>query len=148
MLLKIKVISYHLYFTILVFIITLCFFKKLVDRKNDKVNFDIIPKTIEEYISEPYGCIRFRDSYRFLSSSLDSTVKTSVDNSHKTLNDLKEKIVDSDEILKFVFEIKILFKEDRYENDCIKDLKEDYPEEIIKLEEVLLNYMVKTILNF
>ena len=31
------------------------FFKKLVDKKNDKVNFDIIPKTYEEYISMNYG---------------------------------------------------------------------------------------------
>ena len=56
------------------------FFKKLVDKKNDKVNFDIIPKTNEEYISVTYGCIRFIDSYRFLSSGLDSLVKTVVDN--------------------------------------------------------------------
>ena len=26
------------------------FFKKMIDKKNDKVKFDIIPKTIEEYI--------------------------------------------------------------------------------------------------
>ena len=51
------------------------FFKKLVDRKKDKVDFDIIPKTNEEYISVTYGCIRFIDSYRFLSSGLDSLVK-------------------------------------------------------------------------
>ena len=51
------------------------FFKKLVDKKNDKVNFDIIPKTNEKYISVTYGCIRFIDSYRFLSSGLDSLVK-------------------------------------------------------------------------
>ena len=51
------------------------FFKKLVDKKNDKVKFDIIPKTNEEYISVTYGCIRFIDSYRFLSSSLDSLVE-------------------------------------------------------------------------
>ena len=56
------------------------FFKKLVDKKNDKVKFDIIPKTNEEYISVTYGCIRFIDSYRFLSSGLDSSVKTLVDN--------------------------------------------------------------------
>ena len=31
----------------------------------------IIPKTNEEYISVTYGCIRFIDSYRFLSMSLD-----------------------------------------------------------------------------
>ena len=52
------------------------FFKKLVDKKKDKVDFDIIPNTNEEYISVTYGCIRFIDSYRFLSSGLDSLVKT------------------------------------------------------------------------
>ena len=51
------------------------FFKKLVDKKIDKVKFDIIPKTNEEYISVTYGFIRFIDSYRFLSSGLDSLVK-------------------------------------------------------------------------
>ena len=51
------------------------FFKKLVDKKSDKVKFDIIPKTNEEYISVTYGCIRFIDSYRFLSMSLDGLVK-------------------------------------------------------------------------
>ena len=51
------------------------FFKKLVDKKKDKVDFDNIPKTNEEYISVTYGCIRFIDSYRFLSSGLDSLVK-------------------------------------------------------------------------
>ena len=50
------------------------FFKKLVHRKKDKVKFDIIPKANEEYISVTYGCIRFIDSYRFQSSSLDSLV--------------------------------------------------------------------------
>ena len=81
------------------------FFKKLVDRKIDTVKFDIIPKTNEEYISVTYGCIRFIDSYRFQSSSLDSLVKTLVDNSNKTLKDLKEEIVDNDEILNIVNEI-------------------------------------------
>ena len=51
------------------------FFKKLVDKKKDKIDFDIIPKTNEEYISVTYGCIRFIDSYRFLPSNLDSLVK-------------------------------------------------------------------------
>ena len=58
------------------------FFKKLVDKSNDKVKFDIIPKTSKEYISVTNGCIRFIDSYRFLSSSLDSLVKTLAYNSH------------------------------------------------------------------
>ena len=61
------------------------FFKKLVDRKNDKVKFDIIPKTNEEYISVTYGCIRFIDSYRFLSSGLDSLVKNLDEDDFKIL---------------------------------------------------------------
>ena len=67
------------------------FFKKLVNKQNDKVKFDISPKTNEEYISVTYGCIRFIDSYRFQSNSLDSLVKTVVDNSNQTLKDLKKK---------------------------------------------------------
>ena len=51
------------------------FFKRLVDLKKDKVKFEIIPKTNEEYITVKYGCIRFIDSYRFLSESLDKLVK-------------------------------------------------------------------------
>ena len=67
------------------------FFKTLVDRKKDKVDFKIIPKTDEKYISVKYGCIKFIDTYRFLSSSLDKLVKTLVDNSHKTLKNLKKR---------------------------------------------------------
>ena len=57
----------------------------MVDKKNDKVDFDIIPKTNEEYISVTYGCIRFVDSYRFLSSGLDSLVKNLVEDDFKIL---------------------------------------------------------------
>ena len=84
---------------------------------------DIFPKTNEEYISVTYGCIRFIDSYRFLSSNLDSIVKTLVDNIHKTLKDLKEEIDDNNEILNIVNEIKLLVKEDKYKNISFKDLK-------------------------
>ena len=110
------------------------FFKKLVDKKKDKVDFEIIPKTNEEYISVTYGCIRFIDSYRFLSSGLDSLVKTLVDNSNKTLKDLKEEIVDNDEILNIVTDI------GEY-NRTIKELKKDYSDKINELEEALLDYM-------
>ena len=94
------------------------FFKKLVDKKNDKVKFDIIPETNEEYKAVTYGCIRFIGSYRFFSSSLDSLVRTLVDNNHKTLKDLKEEIVDNDGILDIVNEI-------IEEVKTIKDLKND-----------------------
>ena len=110
------------------------FFKKLVDMKKDQVDFEIIPKTNEEYISVTYGCIRFIDSYRFLSSGLDSLVKTLVDNSNKTLGDLKKEIIDNDEILNIINEI---LEDDKN----IKDLKKYYPNENKNLEEALLNYM-------
>ena len=57
-----------------------------------------------------YGCIRIIDSYRFLSSSLDSLVKRLIENSHGTLKNLKTEIVDNDEIFKIVNEIE---EEDR-----------------------------------
>ena len=110
------------------------FSKKLVDKKKDKVDFDIIPKTNEKYISVTYGCIRFIDSFRFLSSGLDSLVKTIVDNSNKTLENLKKEIVDNDEILDIIDEI---VEEDK----TIKDLKKDYPDKIKILEVALLDYM-------
>ena len=74
----------------------------MVDKKKDKIDFEIILETNEEYISVTYGCIRFIDSGRFLSSGLDSLVKSLVDNNHKTLKNLKEEIVDNDEILNTV----------------------------------------------
>ena len=50
------------------------FFKRLVDLKK-KVKFKINLKTNGEYKSVSYGCIRFVDSYRFLSISSDKLVK-------------------------------------------------------------------------
>ena len=76
----------------------------MVDKMNDQLKLDGIPKTNEKYISVTYGCIRFIDSSRLLSNSWDSLVKTLVDNSHKTLNDLEEEIVYNDEILNNVHE--------------------------------------------
>ena len=61
------------------------FFKTLVNLKNDKIKFEIIPKTNEEYISVTYGCIRFIDSYRFPSSGLGSLVKNSNEDDFKIL---------------------------------------------------------------
>ena len=47
----------------------------MVDLEKVKVEFKIIPKTNEDYIAVKYGCIRFVDSYGFLSESLDKLVK-------------------------------------------------------------------------
>ena len=100
-----------------------------------------MPKTDEKYIRVTHGSIRFIDKYQFLSSSLDKLVKTLVNNSQRTLKTLKKGIDDKDEILNFVTEIKILFKEDRYNKDCINVSKKDYLDKIGKLEETLLNYI-------
>ena len=48
------------------------FFERILDLKNDRVKLKIFPKTNEKYISVTYGCIRFVDSYSFLSESLDN----------------------------------------------------------------------------
>ena len=47
------------------------FLKRLVDLKKDKIKLKVVPKNNEEYISATFGCIRFIDSYRFLSESFD-----------------------------------------------------------------------------
>ena len=56
------------------------------------------------------------------------------------MNDFGEELVDNDEILNILKEIKIFFKEDK-QNDSIQDLKKDYPDNIKELEDALLNYM-------
>ena len=117
------------------------FFERLVNKEKHKVDFEIIPKTNEEYISVTYGCIRFIDSYRFLSSGLDSLVKTLVDNGHKTLENFWEEIFDNDKILNIINEIKGLITENKYKNDSVKDLKRDFPDKIKELEEALLDYI-------
>ena len=61
------------------------FFKKLVDLKKDKVKFKILPKTNEENIAVRYGCIKFIDSYRFLSESSDKLVKNLNEDDFKIL---------------------------------------------------------------
>ena len=119
----------------------ICLFKKLVDKKNDKLNFKYIHKTDEKYNSVRYECISFRDSYRFSSSSLNLLVETLVDNSHKTLKELEEEIVDDDEMINIVNQTKILIKEDGYNKDSTKKLTKDFPDIVEKLEEALHNYM-------
>ena len=61
------------------------FSKNLVDMKNDKVKFDIIRNTNEQYISVTYGCIRFIDSYRFSSMRSDPFFKNLNEDDFKIL---------------------------------------------------------------
>ena len=60
-------------------------FKKLVDKNNNKVRFEYFPKTNEEHNSVTFVCIRFIDSFRFLSDSLDKLVKNLDENGFKIL---------------------------------------------------------------
>ena len=110
------------------------FFKKLVDKKNDKMKIDILPKGNEDHISVINGCIRFIDSYRLLSISLHSLVKTLVDNGHKTLKLLEKKILDNGEAIYNVNGVKIIIEEDKLKNDSIKYLKQCHLEAIEKLD--------------
>ena len=66
------------------------FIERLVDMKNDKIDFKILPKTNEKYISIRYGCKKLMESFWFLLSSLDKFFNTLVNNSHKTLRNLKK----------------------------------------------------------
>ena len=57
----------------------LIFEELLTEAYNQNYNPTIVPKSLENYVSVQVGCLRFLDSYRFLSSSLDKLVK-SLDN--------------------------------------------------------------------
>ena len=115
------------------------FFKTLVDRKKDNVEFEIIPKTDEKYISVKYGCIKFIDTYRFLSSSLDKLVQTLVDNSHKTLKNLKKEFIGDDKILNIINDVENLIDKTK-RNQSISTLKKKYPDKVNEIEEALLTY--------
>ena len=79
----------------------------------------------------------FIESFRFLSSSLDSSVKLLADNNHESLKNLKKEIVSEDNILNFGNEIETLVSEDR----IFEDIKNDFPDAIEKLEQALDNYI-------
>ena len=54
----------------------LIFEELLTEAYNQNYNPTIIPKSLENYVSVQVACLRFLDSYRFLSSSLDKLVKS------------------------------------------------------------------------
>ena len=111
------------------------FFKKLVKKKN-KVKFEIIPKTNEEYISVRYGCIRFIDSYRFLSESLDKLVKNLDEDDFKILKKefpdkwqyLNKKLAYPYEYFNSINDYKKPVN-DLKKEDFFSKLKNDYPDD-------------------
>ena len=124
------------------------FFKRLVDLEKHKVNFKIIPKTNEEYIAVKYGCIRFIDSYRFLSESLDKLVKNLNEDDFKILKKelpdkwqyLNKKLAYPYELFNSIDDYKKpvhnLKKEDffsKLKNKCPDDEEIERTREIIKL---------------
>ena len=54
----------------------LIFEELLTEAYNQNYNPTIIPKSLKNYVSVQVGCLRFLDSYRFLSSSLDKLVRS------------------------------------------------------------------------
>ena len=74
------------------------------------------------------GCIRFIDSYRFFSSSLDGIVKTLAENKHKTLKD-KIKTVGDHIKSNIVLEAEAVTSKERYNIDNNDDLKKEFPDE-------------------
>ena len=128
------------------------FFKRLVDLKKDKVKFKIIPKTNEEYIAVKYGCIRFIDSYRFLSESLDKLVKNLDEDDFKIL---KKEFPDKWQFLnkKLAYPYQYFNSIDDYKKsvdnlkkeDFFSKIKNDYPDddEIERTKEIIKLFNIK-----
>ena len=128
------------------------FFKRLVDLKKDKVKFKIIPKTNEEYIAVKYGCIRFIDSYRFLSESLDKLVKNLDEDDFKILKkEFPEKWHYLNKKLAYPYEFfnsTVDYKkpvDNLTREDFFSKLKNDYPdeEEIERTREIIKPFNIK-----
>ena len=127
-------------------------FKRLVDLKKEKVKFEIIPKTNEEYISVKYGCIRFIDCYRFLSETLDKLVKNLDEDDFKIL---KKESPDKWQYLnkKLAYPYEYFNSIDDYKKpvdklekeDFFSKLKNDYPdnEEIERTKEIIKLFNIK-----
>ena len=127
-------------------------FKRLVDLKKDNVKFKLIPKTNEEYIAVKYGCIRFIDSYRFLSESLDKLVKNLDEDDFKIL---KKEFPDKWQYLnkKLAYPYQYFNSIDDYKKpvdnlkkeDFFNKLKNEYPddEEIERTKEIIKLFNIK-----
>ena len=128
------------------------FFKKIVDEKYDEVKFKIIPKTNEEYIAVKYGCIRFIDSYRFFSESLDKLVKNLDDDDFKNLKkEFPDKWLYLNKKLAYPYQYFNSINDykkpvnDLKKEDFFGKLKNDYPddEEIERTKEIIKLFNIK-----
>ena len=129
------------------------FFKRLVDLKKDKVKFKSIAKTNEEFIVVNHGCVRFIDSYRFLSESLDKLVKNLDEDGFKIL---KKEFPDKWQYLneKLAYPCEYLYSIKDYQKpvdnlkkeDFLSKLKNDYPddEEIERTKQIIKLYNKKS----
>ena len=52
------------------------FFNELINSKVEKKNLSVIPRNSEEYMSVIYGCIKFLDSMRFQTDSLEKLTES------------------------------------------------------------------------
>ena len=128
------------------------FFKSLVDLKKDKVKFEIIPKTNEEYIVVKYGCIRFIDSYRFFSESLDTLVKNLVEAEFKILKkEFPDKWQYLNKNLAYPYDYFNSIEDyqkpvDNLKRDFFSKLKNDYPddEEIERTKQIFKLFNIKS----
>ena len=128
------------------------FFKRLVDLKKDKVKIKNIPKTNEEYIAVKNGCIRFIDSYRFLSESLDKLVKNLDEDDFKILKKaFPDKWQNINKKLAYPYEYFNSFDDYKKPVDnlkrenCFSKLKNDYPDdgEIERTREIIKLFNIK-----
>ena len=128
------------------------FLKRLVDLKKDKVKFKIIPKTNEEYIAVKYGCIRFIDSYRFLSESMGELVKNLDEDEFKILKkEFPDKWQYLDKKLTYPYEYFNSIDDYKKPVDNIKrenffnKIKNDYPDndEIERTREIIKTFNIK-----
>ena len=68
-------------------------FENLLTQSFDlKLEIKIIPKSMENYVSVQVGCLRFLDSYRFLSSSLQKLILSLNSFPHMTANGFEDEL--------------------------------------------------------
>ena len=58
------------------------FFNELINSKVEKNNLSVIPRTNEEYMSVNYGCVKFLDSMRFQTDSLEKLTESLKDDDY------------------------------------------------------------------